>query len=209
MLVVHHLHRSQSDRIVWLCEELGLPYELKLYSREPTGAAPPSYKALYAFGSAPVIQDGDLTLGESGAIIEYICQKYGHGRLTVGPDAPNFAEYLFWLHFGNGSFVPAAIMALLASLSPTAGSDRRQYQRFDRSFEMAEKRLGEALYFAGADLTAADIMMVYPMTGMRLNVPKDLSAFPNIRAYLQRIGARPAFQRACQKADPDLVPNLT
>jgi len=213
MLVVHHLHRSQSDRIIWLCEELGLPYELKLYDREPTGAAPPAYRALHAFGTAPVIQDGDLVLGESGAIIEYLCRKRGNGRLSVEPSAPNFAQYLFWLHFGNSSFLPAVMMAMAPAL-PIPGVSEAEREgmrrrRLDRAYEMAEQRLGETDYFAGPEFTAADIMMVFPLTRTRQSVPRDISNCPNMLAYLQRIGARTAFQRACQKGDPDLTPNLT
>jgi glutathione S-transferase len=212
MLVVHHLHRSQSDRIVWLCEELGLPYELKLYQRDPSGAAPPAYKALHFFGTAPTIQDGDVALGESGAIVEYLCRKHADGRLTVAPIAPNFAQYLYWFHFGNGTFIPAVMMAL-ASASPVPGVDEKDWarvrrQRLDRSFDAAERRLGEADYFGGPEFTAADIMMVFPLSTARLAVQKDISGCPNIQAYLERISARPAFQRARQKGDPDLPPTL-
>src|SRR5919108_4689978 len=103
MLTVHHLCRSQSERIVWLCEELGLDYELKRYERAPL-LAPPEYKALHPIGTAPVITDGDVVLGESGAIIEYILAKYGKGRLARRLGHPEFANYLYWLHFANGSF---------------------------------------------------------------------------------------------------------
>jgi glutathione S-transferase len=213
MLVVHHLHRSQSDRIIWLCEELGLPYELKLYDRELTGAAPPTYRALHAFGTAPVIEDGHLVLGESGAIIEYLCRKRSNGRLSVGPDSPHFVQYLYWLHFGNSSFLPAVMMAMAPALPipgvSEAERESMRRRRLDRAFEMAEKRLGEADYFAGPEFTAADIMMVFPLTRTRLSISRDISNCPNLLAYLQRIGARPAFQRACQKGDPGLSPNLT
>ena len=107
MLTVHHLGVSQSDRIVWLCEELGIPYELVRYERDPaTKLAPPEYRALHPIGTAPVITDGDLTLGESGAIIEYVIRKYGNGRLALGPESPHFADYLYWFHFANGSMMP-------------------------------------------------------------------------------------------------------
>lgn len=107
MLTVHHLGISQSERIVWLCEELSIPYQLVRYDRDPvTRLAPAEYKALHPFETAPVITDGTVVLSESGAIIEYIVARYGKGRLTVRPDAPNYADYLFWLHFANGSMMP-------------------------------------------------------------------------------------------------------
>lgn len=199
MLIVHHLGRSQSDRVVWACEELGIAYQLKLYDREPSGAAPPAYKALHFFGTAPTIQDGDVVIGESGAIVEYICVKHGKGRLTVGPDAVNFAQYLYWFHFANGTFIPAVMMA-------RASNSR---MRLERAYEAVERRLGETDYFAGSEFTAADIMMVYPMTTARLAVQKDISGCPNILEYLKRIGARPGFERARRKGDPGVEPNLT
>ena len=108
MLTVHHLGKSQSERIVWLCEELGIPYELKLYERDPvTRLAPPEYKALHPLGAAPVITDGDVVLAELGAIIEYIAAKYGNGRLVLAPDHPDFAQFLYWFHFANGTLQPA------------------------------------------------------------------------------------------------------
>jgi glutathione S-transferase len=213
MLVVHHLGVSQSERVLWVCEELGLPYEMVRYDREASGAAPPAYKALHFYGTAPVIQDGDLVLGESGAIVEYLCRKYGNSRLIVEPSAPNFPQYLYWFHFANGTFLPGAMMAFVAP-APASGAglterDRLRRHRLDRAFEMVEQRLGKVTYFAGAEFTAADIMMLYPLTTMRLNVPHDISGSPNTLAYLQRISARPAFQRASRKGDPDVVPKLT
>src|SRR4029078_164574 len=110
MLTVHHLGISQSERIVWLCEELSIPYQLVNYERDPvTRLAPAQYKALHPFGTAPVIVDGSVVLSESGAIIEYIIARHGKGRLAVRPDAPNYADYLFWFHFANGSMMPGQI----------------------------------------------------------------------------------------------------
>ena len=107
MLTVHHLRISQSERIVWLCEELSIPYQLVNYERDPlTRLAPANYKALHPFETAPVIVDGSVVLSESGAIIEYIIARYGQGRLSVRPEAPNYADYLFWFHFANGSMMP-------------------------------------------------------------------------------------------------------
>ena len=212
MLTVHHLGISQSDRIVWLCEELEIPYELIRYERDPaTGMAPANYKALHPFGTAPVITDGDRVLGESGAIIDYIIARHGNGRLALSAASPEFADYLFWFHFANGSLMPAAMVDLvIAVLGIVEQNDtlRLLRKRVDVAFDMVEQRLGSADYFAGNEFTAADIIMLFPLTTMRLFVPRDLTPYPNIRAYLQRIGMRPAYQRAMKKADPELPPQL-
>jgi glutathione S-transferase len=212
VLTVHHLGISQSDRIVWLCEELGIPYELKKYDRDPvTRLAPAEYKALHPCETAPVITDGDLVLGESGAIIDYIIAKYGDGQLALKPDHPDYADYLYWFHFANGSFMPAGMTALVLGILGLSDSDavKPLLGRGDRAYEMTEERLADATYFAGDEFTAADIMMLFPLTTMRAFAPRDLGPYPNIRAYLARIGQRPAFQRAAKKGDPDLVPMLS
>jgi glutathione S-transferase len=114
MITVHHLGISQSDRIVWLCEELGLDYELVRHERDPvTRFAPKSYRALHPAGTAPVVTDGDLVLGESAAIIEYLARRYGNDRLMVGSEQSNFGDYLFWFHFANGSMMPSLMMPLV------------------------------------------------------------------------------------------------
>jgi glutathione S-transferase len=213
MLRVHHLGISQSDRIVWLCEELAVPYELVRYARDPvTRLAPPEYRALHPFGTAPVITDGPLVLGESGAIMEYIIAKYGDGRLARTADQPDFADYLFWFHFANGSMMPSVMIDLVATrLSASSSSDvvNSLRARGDRAFAMVESRLGESPYLAGPEFTAADIIMLFPLTTMRAFQPRDLGPYPHIRTYLQRIGARPAYQRAMQKADPGFTAPLS
>jgi glutathione S-transferase len=212
MLTVHHLGVSQSDRIVWLCEELEIPYTLKKYDRDPvTRLAPAEYKALHPCETAPVITDGDLVLGESGAIVEYVIARYGNGRLALAPDHPDYADYLYWLNFANGSFMPAGMTQLVLGILGLADQEavKPLLARGDRAYAMTEQRLGEATWFAGDEFTAADIMMLFPLTTMRVFAPRDLGAFPNIRAYLARVGERPAFQRAAKKGDPDLVPLLS
>ncbi len=207
MIVVHHLGISQSDRIVWLCEELGLDYELVRHERDPvTRLAPASYRALHPSGTAPVITDGDLVLGESAAIIEYLARKYGGGRLFVSPDEPNFADFLYWFHFANGSMLPSAMMPMVVKMV-TGGSDTATFmsERLERNYTMLEDRLGVVPWLAGDEFTAADIMIAFPLTTMRLFSPRDLAPYPNIRAYLARIAERPAFTRAMHLADPDLV----
>ena len=210
MLTVHHLGISQSERIVWLCEELEIPYELKVYDRDPvTRLAPAAYKALHPVGTAPIITDGDVVLPESGAIIEYIIGKYGQGRLAVRPDAPNYADYLFWLHFAN-----ASMLSRQSSLMGAAAADATPRALFMRAramqtWDMVEARLGQVAFFAGPELTAADIINVFNLTTMRAWVPFDLSDRPNILSYLQRIGQRPAYRSAMAKGDPTMTPMLT
>ena len=213
MLTVHHLGVSQSERIVWLCEELSIPYALKVYDRRADNRlAPDDYKALHPLGTAPIITDGDLVLPESAAIIDYIIGKYGKGRLAVGPDAPNYADYLFWFHFANGGFMPSQMSVMIARILGVGEGDPRGAWvggRGENAWALVEKRLGEAPYFAGPELTAADIMFVFSLTTMRAFVPRDLSGSPNILAYLQRIAARPAYQAAMRKGDPGMAPMLT
>jgi glutathione S-transferase len=198
---------------VWLCEELQIPYQLKRYERDATSQlAPAAYKALHPFGTAPVVTDGPLVLAESGAIIQYLIATYGNNRLTVSAGEPNFTDYLFWFHFANGSLMPALLIDIIVArlgdrVDPRLVTDMRA--RAERAFSMIERRLGETKHFAGDGFTAADIMMLFPLTTMRHFAQRDLTSFANIRAYLARIGARPAFQRAMQKADPNFTPLLS
>jgi glutathione S-transferase len=205
VIVVHHLGVSQSDRIVWLCEELGLEYKLRKYDRDPvTQLAPPQYRALTPFGTAPVITDGDLVLGESAAIIEYLIDTYGNGRFKIRVGEVGFADYLFWFHFANGSLMPAAMMDMIANIVGSTGDDlvSTLRARLDRAYNQIEARLCNVPYLAGELFSAADIMTLFPLTTMRAFAPRDLANFPGIRAYLRRIGARPALQRAMAKGDP-------
>jgi glutathione S-transferase len=211
MITVHHLGVSQSERIVWLCEELSVPYNLKRYDRDPSGLAPAEYRKLHPMGIAPVITDGELVLAESGAIIEYIIAKYGNGRLTVAADKPNFAQYLFWFHFANGTVMPSELMAVIATMLGLPADNpigKLLAARGDRAFRLVEERLGQVNYFAGDELTAADIMMLFPLTTMRAFAKRDISALPNVRTYLARIGERPAYRRAMAKGDPGMQPLL-
>jgi glutathione S-transferase len=213
MLTIHHLGHSQSERIVWLCEELGVPYELTLHERDPvTMLSPPALRQLHPLGAAPVIQDDGLLLAESAAIVEYIILKHADGRLRLGPDDPDFASYLYWFHFANGNLQPVMGRMMIVGrlgLAPDHPVQMAVQGRLDRVLALVEARLGEADYLAGSAFTAADIMSVFSLTTMRLFQPLDLQNYPNILAYLRRIGARPAYQRAMAKSDPDLTPMLT
>lgn len=213
MLTVHHLGKSQSERIVWLCEELGLPYELRIYDRDPvTRLAPPEYKALHPLGAAPVITDGDVVLAESGAIIEYIVARYGKGRLVLAPDHPDFPHFVYWFHFANGTLQPATGRnMILGRLNLPADNPmlRAMKSRLDLALGLVQSRLAKADYFAGNAFTTADIMIVFTLTTMRLFLPFGLAPYPAILAYLQRIGRRDAYRRAMSKGDPDMTPLLS
>lgn len=213
MLTVHHLGKSQSERIVWLCEELGIPYELKRYTRDPvTMLAPADYKALHPTGTAPVITDGELVLAESGAVVDYIIGRYGGGRLALKPDHPDFAQFLFWLHFANATLQAqmGRNMILnrlnLATDNPMLVATKA---RVDRSFDLIDARVRDVKYLAGGEFTSADIMIGFSLTTMRYFLPYDLGRCPNIRHYLGRVAARPAYRRAMEKADPGMALLLT
>ncbi|WP_295144603.1 glutathione S-transferase family protein [uncultured Reyranella sp.] len=213
MLTVHHLGMSQSERIVWLCEELGVPYDLKVYDRDAvTRLAPPEYKALHPLGAAPVIQDGDVLLAESGAIVEYIVARYGKGQLVLAPDHPDFAHFLYWFHFANGTLQPATGRnMILGRLDLPLDNPliKAMKARLDLAIGHVEARLAQSAHLAGDELTTADIMAVFTLTTMRNFLPFDLAPYPAIRAYLQRIAARPAYRRAMQKGDPGMPLLLT
>ncbi|VIO80930.1 Glutathione S-transferase GstB [Bradyrhizobium ivorense] len=213
MLTVHHLGKSQSERIVWLCEELEIPYELQRYARDPvTMLAPADYKALHWIGTAPVITDGELTLAESGAIVDYIIARHGGGRLALKPDHPDFAHYLHWFHFANGTLqAQLGRNMILNRLNLPADNPMlvATKARVDRSFDLIDARVRDNNYLAGDEFTAADIMTGFSLTTMRYFLPYDFGRCPNIRAYLGRIGSRPAYRRAMEKGDPGMELLLT
>ena len=213
MLKVHHLGISQSERIIWACEELDVEYELVKHARDPeTNFAPAAFADLHPMKIAPVIEDGSLCLGESAAIIEYIDHKYGNDKLCVSKNSDNFADYLYWFHFSNATFVPAAMITLVAQMAG-AGSDdptvRHLQDRERRCYEMVETWLGNNEFFAGDTFSAADVMMGFPLTRMRSFIPHDLSNSPNTLSYLKRMGDRPGFKAMVQKGDPEAPPLLT
>ncbi|BAQ48597.1 MULTISPECIES: glutathione S-transferase family protein [Methylobacterium] len=213
MLTIHHLGRSQSERILWLCEELGVPYTLVRYDRDPvTILAPPDLRALHPLGAAPVIEEDGLVLAESAAIVESIAVRHGGGRLRLGPEHPDYAAFLYWFHFANGNLQPVlgrTMMVGRVGLPPDHPVQAAVQGRLDRVMALVEARLAEVPYLAGQEFTTADIMSVFSLTTMRLFQPVDLVPYPAIRAYLQRIGARPAYRRAMERGDPGFAPMLT
>jgi len=208
MITIHHLGVSQSERIVWLMEELGLPYRLRWYDRKPNRAAPDDYLALHPTAMAPVIEDGDRVLTESAVIVEYICHRHAGGRLTVGPDQSNYYDYLYWMHFNNNAMGLRFTMSVLAAgaSGPVADTMREVVERREeRYYKHLEQRLGEHPFLAGPDLTCADILVVYRVTTGVVFGARAIDDLPNVCAYVKRIEQRPAYRKAMWVAGPEAV----
>jgi len=187
-------------------EELGLEYKLDRFQRESTGAAPDALKAIHPLGKAPVISDGDIVLAESGAIVDYIVHRYGADKLAIAPAAPGYPRYLYWLHFAEGSLMTLLLIALVLSRVPGASASpagMRVDARVKQMLAFVDAELGDGPWFAGTEFTAADIMMTFPFTTLRLFLEYDLAPFPNILAYLERIESRAAYQKAMAMAGPE------
>ncbi|RMZ68271.1 glutathione s-transferase [Pyrenophora seminiperda CCB06] len=210
-LTVHHLQIGQGERIPWLLEELNLPYELKLYQRAPL-LSPPDLKAIYPMGAAPVLEDHTdranppIKLAESGAICEYVIQKYANGRLSLAPSHPNFADYLYWFHFANGTLQPNLFRR--TSVRGMVGEQDVRYKGSDARVHLAlrhvDGRLSGNTWLAGETFTAADVMTAWCFTTMRMFEPVDLTEYQGILAWLARVGRREAYRRAMAKCDPDV-----
>ncbi len=202
MLIIHHLGVSQSDRVVWLMEELGLPYEIVWHDRGADGLAPASYLSLHPAATAPVVQDGDRVLCESAAILEYVCHKYAGGALTVPPDRQNYPDYVYWMHFNNniiGLFF--ARMAMGEQSGLMAGLIARREEGYAR---FLEQTLAATPHLAGPEFSCADVMAMFSLTSpLILGSRSDL---PHTRAYVARISQRPAYMRAMQIAGPTAKP---
>ncbi|KAF2466026.1 glutathione S-transferase [Lindgomyces ingoldianus] len=211
-LTVHHLQVGQGERIPWLLEELGVPYELKLYQRSPL-FSPPELKTQHPMGASPVIEDATfnpenpLVLAESGAIAEYIIHKHGNGRLALTPSHPDYANYLYWFHFANGNLQPTIGRRMTARFMAQSLEDPRFIstdQRLHTALKLLDDQTAKNTWLAGDQFTAADVMSVFCLTTMRKFEPIDLSDYPGILEWLKRCTARPAYRAAMKKGDPDL-----
>jgi glutathione S-transferase len=209
MITVCHLSTSRSERIVWLLEELGLEYRMEWFQREANGAAPAAMREIHALGKAPIIKDGDLVLAESGAIVQYIVERQGQGKLGIAPPDPRYAGYIYWMHFAEGSFMSLMLIALVLSRIPEAKESPVRVRMLDRLSKMlafVDGQLAGHDWFAGDAFTAADIMMSFPLTTMHRYLEFDLAPHANIRAWVARIEARPAYGKAMTLAGPDAKP---
>jgi glutathione S-transferase len=210
MITIHHLGVSQSDRIVWLMEELGLPYALKWYDRGADFLAPEELRKVHPAGTAPVITDGDLVLAESTAIVEYISQRYGDGKLSVSVSAPDYPHYLYWMQFNNN--LQSVLFTKIAFQS--AGGDaeadnmmmKTTLRREEGIYRALEERLGESDYLGGPAFSCADIMSAFNLTSLTMLGARAIDdSLPNTKAYLERITTRPAYLKAMAIAGPAAV----
>ncbi|KAF1956829.1 glutathione S-transferas-like protein [Byssothecium circinans] len=219
VLTVHHLGISQSERIVFLCEELSIDYKLVKHTRDPI-LAPASLKIKgNETGKAPFIEDPEagVTLSESGAIVEYILARNAAGelggyrgekKLSKKYGEKGYVDYIYWFHYANAGLLPAFTVVIFLELSALPKNDQTKemaYQQLHASLKHVDERLGKAKWLAGDDFTAADIMVVYSLTTLRYYGPAvSFKDYRNIMRYLKDIGARPAYQRAMEKGDPEM-----
>ena len=216
MIIIHHLEQSRSHRILWLLEELDLPYEIKTYRRNPaTMLAPPELRAIHPLGKSPVITDDGLVLAESGAITEYLIDRYGQGRLKPEPNAPEYLRYIYWLHYAEGSLMPPLLLKLVFDRVPLGSplplrplarmigegvKSRFVMPQLKLHFDYIEGELKKTDWFAGGLFSGADILMSYPLEAARARAGLD-AKHPKIYDFLARIQTRPAYKRARERGD--------
>ena len=218
MITVHHLNNSRSQRVLWLLEELGLLYEIVKYQRDPTTMlAPASLRAVHPLGKSPVITDDGVTVAETGAIVEYILERHGGGRLIPAAGTPERLRYTYWLHFAEGSAMPPLLLKLIFDrietgpmpffAKPIARSIAKRVKglmiepNLKRLLDFMESELGKSEWFAGSEFSAADIQMSFPVEASAMRAGLDASR-PKLMAYLKKIHARPAYRKALERGGP-------
>ena len=218
MITVHHLNNSRSQRVLWLLEELGLPYEIRKYERDPkTMLAPASLRQVHPLGKSPVITDDGVTVAESGAIVEYLIERYGNGRLAPAIGTPERLRWRYWLHFAEGSAMPPLLLKLIFDRIPQSPMPffARPIARaisakvlatmvepnLKRQLDFMEGELGRSAWFAGDEFSAADIQMSFPVEAAAMRAGLDASR-PKLMAFLKRIHARPAYRQALERGGP-------
>jgi glutathione S-transferase len=203
MLVVHHLNDSRSQRVLWLLEELGLPYEIKHYQRDAvTRLAPPALKAVHPLGKSPVLSDGARSVIESGAIVDYVLRRHGGGRLRPAPESEDFEAYQQWLHFAEGSAMLPFLLKLYVSRLGDAGAplSPRIESEIANHLGFVEQSLQGRQWLVGEALSGADIMMSF--VGEVAGARAERSAYPNLDAWVRRFQQRPAYRQALQRGGP-------
>ena len=218
MITVHHLENSRSQRVLWLLEELGVDYEIELYKRDPkTMLGPDSLREVHPLGKSPVVVDGDNTIAESGAIIEYLVDRYGKGRLAPPAGSAERLRYTYWLHYAEGSLMPLMLLKLIfdrlahppmplvmrpaAALIAMGVKGKFVTPRLTQQLDFVEAELGKSEWFAGDELSGADIQMSFPLEAAAARgVIGDER--PNILSFVARVHARPAYERALERGGP-------
>ena len=218
VITVHHLNNSRSQRVLWLLEELGVPYEIRKYQRDAkTMLAPPELLKVHPLGKSPVITDDGVTVAESGAIIEYLLERHGDGRLEPARGTPERLRFTYWLHFAEGSAMSPLLMKLVFDrietspmpffARPIARSISRKVKtamvepNLKRHLDHMERELTKSEWFAGDEFTAADIQMSFPVEASAQRAGLDASR-PKLMTFLKKIHARPAFRRALERGGP-------
>jgi glutathione S-transferase len=217
MIVLHHLNNSRSQRVLWLLEELGLPYRIEHHQRDPqTMLAPPSLQKVHPLGKSPVIVEGELVLAESGAILEYLVERHGQGRLKPASGSPEWLRYTYWMHFAEGSAMPPLLMKLVFDtierkapllVRPIAAAIAGKAKamivtpNIKRHLQYMEAELATRPWFASPEFSVADIQMSFPLEASAARGGLDTS-YPKLTDFLARIHARPAYQRALAKGGP-------
>jgi glutathione S-transferase len=218
MITVHHLNNSRSQRVLWLLEELGVPYEITKYERDPkTMLAPTTLRDVHPLGKSPVISDGDITVAESGAILEYLVERYDDGRLAPAIGTPERLRWRYWMHFAEGSAMPPLLIKLICEkvarspmpffARPIARAISSQVQamvvepNLKRQLDFMESELAHSKWFAGSEFSAADIQMSFPLEAAAQRAGLDASR-PKLMGFLKRIHARPAYKKALQRGGP-------
>lgn len=203
-ITVHHLENSRSQRILWLLEELDLPYAIKRYERnKATMLAPPALKAVHPLGKSPVIEDDGLVIAETGAIVEYLVAK-ADGRFGPGAHRDSMLRYRFFLHYAEGSAMPPLLLKLVLSRVPLFGKSamKRIQPMIDTHLDYIESELAQRPWFAGDEISAADIMMSFPLEAAKSRAGLDNGKRPATLAWLAKVHARPAYQTALAKGGP-------
>lgn len=215
MVIVHHLNNSRSQRVLWLLEELGIEYEVKRYERDArTMLAPPALRNVHPLGKSPVITDGEVTVAESGAIIEYLVGRYGHGRLAPAQGTPEHLRYTYFLHYAEGSAMPPLLLKLVFDriesgplpffVKPVARAIARRAKssfvqpQIDQHLAFLDAELAGREWFAGAEFSAADVQMSFPLEAAAARAGLD-TRYPRLAAFLGRIHDRPAYRRALER----------
>jgi glutathione S-transferase len=203
VIIVHHLENSRSQRILWLLEELGLPYEVKRYERDPkTMLAPPELKAVHPLGKAPILEDDGVVIVETGAIVEYLVEK-AHGQLGAPASRAAALRYRHFLHYAEGSMMPPLLAILVVERMGLLGRPARSAVQgmLEGHLDWLDSELATRAWFAGDDFTAADVMMSFPLEASRQRAGLDESR-PHLIDWLDRIHARPAYARALERGGP-------